>query len=144
MYQPEPAPVVQAPSWWEEGQNEEQAQAGRVLSPGRDTADQLTSNAQAEAEKIVGDARASADQMVSKRAIAETTVNEARQRADAILNDAATRSEAQLRQAQEGRHPAGRCRRKHTGERARSTSSAPSSRGAWSSCARSSASTAPG
>jgi DivIVA domain-containing protein len=103
MYQPEPAPVVEAAVVVEEGQNEEQAlKAARVLSLAQDTADRLTNNARAEAEKIVGDARAGADQMVSEaRYIAETTVNEARQRADAMLNDAATRSEAQLRQAQE-------------------------------------------
>lgn len=103
LYQPEPAPVVQAVAVVEEGTNDEQAlKAARVLSLAQDTADRLTSTARAEADKIVGEAQASADHMVSEaRYIAETTVNEARQRAEALLNDAATRSEAQLRAAQE-------------------------------------------
>ena len=103
MYQPEPTPVVQAVTVVDEGMSDDQAlKAARVLGLAQDTADRLTSNAQAEAARILGDAQANADQMVSEaRYIAETTVNEARQRADAMLNDAATRSEAQLRQAQE-------------------------------------------
>ena len=103
LYQPEPTPVVQAVTVVEEGMSDDQAlKAARVLGLAQDTADRLTSNAQAEAARILGDAQANADQMVSEaRYIAETTVNEARQRADAMLNDAATRSEAQLRQAQE-------------------------------------------
>lgn len=103
LYQPEPTPVVQTVTVFEEGANDEQAlKAARVLGLAQDTADRLTSSARAEADKIVGDAQASADQMVSEaRYIAETTVSEARQRAEALLNDAATRSEAQLRAAQE-------------------------------------------
>jgi DivIVA domain-containing protein len=105
MYQPEPVPVVATVTATvvDDGTSEEQGlKAARVLSLAQDTADRLTSSAQAEAAKILGDARANADQMVSEaRHIAEATVNEARERADTMLNDAATRSENQLRQAQE-------------------------------------------